>query len=642
MQRIFARTENFWWLAAIAAIIFVFSSGYNDWNSRPDFGRFYQEQYAPAVAFACTGQMADIVGKRPTALNEFLSRRKNQVDCNSIFPLPTGASLSDIKQFHHQIIGSLYTFGWIWKFAGLSWSVTAAVAGALKAFFFLGLTLLASLMMPRIVAIVVALVIVALDTTASQILPHLRDFSKAAFFALLLYLLVKVFENADRRQIVLSIASALVLCITLGFRQDFQLFIYFFLMAIVANAIVRWKFKNAVISALAFIAVITVFNNIFFDFWYTLRQNIFHFYFLGQNPMYLQILTHNMMNLPSLNIDSDMFYTLNYQDFYVYTAIKMFAVAQSVDIPMWNTPGYDETGKQAFLLTMWQFPTDAVAKAITAFHRTLFGWLSTDAMIQMLAALGSFTALLYFLRQRALVFLVPVAFFASITFIQYNPRHFFVYSSIGMLLMAGAVWLLATSLVVRGHARPTNSLYFAMLPAAAVLLCAATLLPLRAWQQSNFDELLTRLGSMPKNRIWGQPSADPTNATMPFRVSLDLPDGENLRYARLSLAGCAKPLVLAFDYGQAKAPFGWDQTVVLPAQTAVVYFPVLQGEGNTFIGLRMNEDTRACFRSLEEIALPSGIYPGFYWTREPPGETHRYSVTAVEARVMDLIGVMRR
>ncbi|MCV3243688.1 hypothetical protein [Mesorhizobium sp. ZC-5] len=632
MQRIFARTENFWWLAAIAAIIFVFSSGYNDWNSRPDFGHFYQEQYAPAVAFACTGQMADIVGKRPPELSEFLSRRKNRVDCNSIFPLPTGASLSDIKQFHHQIIGSLYTFGGIWKFAGLSWSVTAAVAGALKALFLLGLTLLGSLMMPRIVAIGVALVIVAVDTTASQILPHLRDFSKAAFFALLLYLLVKVFESADRRQIVLSIASALVLCITLGFRQDFQLFIYFFLMAILASAMMQRKFRNAMISALAFIAVITLFNNQVFNFWSTLDRNVFHFYFLGQNRMYLS----------ALSVDSDMFYTLSYKDLYAYTATKIFATAQGADAPMYGTPGYDETGKQAFLLTIWQFPADAAAKAITAFHRTLFGWLSADAVIQVLAALGSFTALLYFLRQRALVFLVPIAFFASITFIQYHPRHFFVYGSIGMLLMAGALWSLAAGLVVRGRARPTKSLYFGMLPAAAVVLCAATLLPLRVWQQSNFDELLAKLDSMPKNHIWGQPSVDPTNAKTPFRLSLDLPYGENLRYARLRLAGCAKPLTLTFDYGQAKAPFDWDQTVVLPAQTAVLYFPVLQGEGNTFAALRMDENTRACFRSLEEITLPADIYPGFYWTREAPGETHRYSATAVGARVMDLFGLMGR
>lgn len=632
MQRLFERTESYWWLAAIAAIIFVFSSGYRDWNSQPDVGHFYQERYAPAVAFACTGQMADIDGERPPALREFLKRSIKELDCNSIFPLPAGASLGDIKLFHGQIVGSLYTFGWIWKFTGLSWSVAAIVAGAFKALFLLGLTLLGGLMMPRVVAVMAALLIVTLDTSASQFFLHLRDFSKAAFFAILLYLLVKVFESAGRRQIMVSAASALVLCIALGFRQDLYLFFYFFLMAIAASAIIKGELRSQILSAFSFIMIILAFNAVVFDFWSTLNRNAFHFYFLGQNQKYLS----------RLGVDSDMIYTLRYNDLYAYTASKMFAAAQGANAPGYGTPGYDETGKHAFLLTTWQFPADAAAKAITAFHSTLFGWLSTDAVIQMAAALGSFAALMYFLRQRGLVLLIPVAFFASITFVQYNPRHFFVHSSIGMLLMAGAVWVLVTGLLVRGRGRPTHGVYYMMLPAVALLLFSAILLPLRIWQQANFDEVVDKLGSMPRNRVWGQPTLVPADAKMPFRLSLDLSDGENLRYAKLSLAGCVKPLVLAFDYGRPQAAYNWNETIVLPPQTAAVFFPILQVQNNTLAGLRMNANTRACFRSLEEIALPQGIYPGFYWTREAPGETHRYSATAVGSRVTKLIGLTPR
>lgn len=634
-------SDILYWIVTAIVIVAAFLFGWTQWQERGAEAHFYQAEYDAAVTFACTGEVGAIIGQRPQGLDDFLATDRDTLSCEEVFPLPTGGAVGVPNFFHEQIIGSIYLFGWLWKLFGISWAAGGWVAGLFSAMTVGGMILLSRLLVPQWPALAIAPVIFLMDDGLRDQIIHLRDYSKAAFFFGLLFLLGAIFEASGRRKILLGALAALGISFALGFRQDTSPFVYMFGLVLLAGLAMAGQRRASAGALAVFILVLIVFPYLVFDPWKESGTNVFHFYVLGQALPFLK----NLALEPSFFVPGYV-----YNDTAAWASTGLFEQARGIEVPIYSTDPYDAAGRSVFLLNVLQFPADVAAKALSSLTLALFGWLPADMSVGLALAAVTFCILLYYRRATGLIVVLVLAFFAAITFIQFDVRHVFLYRTAAKILLACAGILVALDLarIATGNRwfRSLGGSYrqrmtFGALPLAGLALIVVFIGLGRLWQGHTAAGVTEALSSAPAISTLSRDSLSAAQGDGRQMIALDMNEGRDFRYARLNLADrpeCARAPGIAPLYQAAESYYDWSQRLTFfPRMTAAIYLPLIQTEFNELKGLVLDRWTAACFVSLEQIALPKDVYPAFYWVDRTGNAPRTYYRTGFEAELGSIL-----
>ena len=217
----------------IVVVVFAAAQdwGRTYWNRSLGAGRhpgFYQLYFEPAVMVAC-GKGFAVTDPQIPAVGRFLRQETPAFECQDI---PRDATLVPAGGFQATARYLMTAVGWTWRLMGRSWRTVGQLAGLL-----FGLTVAASygifrLGMGRGLAVLCACGL-SLSPLHLLNLPGLRDYSKAPFLLLLVFLfgLLVTRRPSWRSVLVTSVASGVVLGIGYGFRYDLLIAIPGFLLA---------------------------------------------------------------------------------------------------------------------------------------------------------------------------------------------------------------------------------------------------------------------------------------------------------------------------------------------------------------------------------------------------------------------------
>src|SRR6185312_13634984 len=202
------------------------------WNQSYAIGRhpfFYQLYYEPAVMLAC-GKGFVVAQPQIPAMTRFLQEQAAEFDCRDI---PENAKLGTDGLYQGSARYIMTAVGLTWRYTGVSWRRIGPVAGML-----FGITIAAAygifrLGMGRVLSIMLAWFL-SLSTLHLLNLPNIRDYSKAPFALLLIFLLGLLVTRAPSWKRVLWIAAAygVVMGVGYGFRTELLINIPAFLLTV--------------------------------------------------------------------------------------------------------------------------------------------------------------------------------------------------------------------------------------------------------------------------------------------------------------------------------------------------------------------------------------------------------------------------
>jgi hypothetical protein len=179
---------------------------------------FYQTYFEPAVMIAC-GKGFVVAHPQVPAMTAFLEQRQDRFSCDAI---PAGTVLDANGMYQAAWRYLLFTVGFAWRILGISWSGLGPLFGALFGATIAAIYAVCRLGMGRLLA-----AICAIGLSASRLhlayLPGLRDYAKAPFTLVLVFLLGLLVTRRPTRKGVLTVAAVygVVLGVGYGFRTDF-------------------------------------------------------------------------------------------------------------------------------------------------------------------------------------------------------------------------------------------------------------------------------------------------------------------------------------------------------------------------------------------------------------------------------------
>ena len=215
----------------LAVLVAAQDWGRTYWNRSLEMGRhpgFYQLYFEPAVMIAC-GKGFVVSDPQVPAIGRFLREQTTTFNCNDI---PPEAILLRAGGFQATARYLMTAVGWAWRMAGVSWRKLGPLVGLL-----FGVTVAAAygifrLGMGRVLALLCTWAL-SLSPLHVLNLPGIRDYSKAPFLLMLVFLLgVAVTRGPSWRSVLsIAVASGVVLGIGYGFRYDLLIAIPAFLLA---------------------------------------------------------------------------------------------------------------------------------------------------------------------------------------------------------------------------------------------------------------------------------------------------------------------------------------------------------------------------------------------------------------------------
>lgn len=221
---------------------------------------FYQEEFGPAVLAACGlgfRNPADAASlPQLSALRAFLAQQTPTFDCTSL-PQELAAAPFDLFQVVHRYL--LGVAALVWRVSGVSWPSLAWLGGL-----FAGLSGAAAYLFFRTaMGTVLALLLTTLWITAPlhlEHVPHLRDYAKTPFFAVLLCAAMWAARATAPRAATVSVMAALgaFFGIGLGIRTDVAVY----LPIVIAVLMFRWPLtRNQLVTrCLAAAAAVVMFT----------------------------------------------------------------------------------------------------------------------------------------------------------------------------------------------------------------------------------------------------------------------------------------------------------------------------------------------------------------------------------------------
>lgn len=311
---------------------------------------------APAVMVASGYGFQAPVPRPGSPLDEFLSRRTERVDAASAVP----AALTPPEPFDWATRYLLFAVGWWWRLTDISWARLADVAGALHGMAVLGMYALGRLLLSRPLAVLGALW-VCTSTLYLSVVPHVRDYSKAAFILTALAMVAALVLRAipPRARYGLAGGLGLVTGTGIGFRMDVIVMVPFVVGAVILCAGRRpwtdWRLKGLVLAAFAVGLALPAGPVIA-----QLRRG-------GANDSHVALLGHADTFDVGLGIAPSVYRLVPfYNDTYVIALVRGHASAPAAarfDIP---SPEYAAASRQLWLDLIRTFPADVYTRALAA------------------------------------------------------------------------------------------------------------------------------------------------------------------------------------------------------------------------------------------------------------------------------------
>jgi hypothetical protein len=341
---------------------------------------FYQGNFEPAVMMACgRGFISATPQAVPPELGDFLQRRRNDFDC-SLF----AASLPQTPITWNATWYYLYgTTAAVWRITGISWTALDGLVAGFAAVAAVALYGLFRLVAVWWVAAGVALLLTASPANLTQIL-SLRDYSKAPFVLLAVWILAMLVTRPLRRGgtlLVASIYGALV-GFGYGFRGDLAVMVPFGILVVLVLLPGPLK-RNLVRNGLAALLLLAAFVVTAWPVLQGLSKGgcQFHYALLGLTTT----LTNGLDVTPSLYRFGD-----HFLDTFVDLKVGDYAHrVLNMPVPILCSPEYDTASGQIFTQMAKTFPADLVVHAYGSVLMVLRAGLSIPAVMQPAAPFSS-------------------------------------------------------------------------------------------------------------------------------------------------------------------------------------------------------------------------------------------------------------
>ena len=625
---------------AIPTLIFIF--GYFLAGKLPILNpSFYQDQFTPAVLYACGHGLQNLVGA-PETLTSFLSLQQPSFSCDA---LPKQISGSDLNAFQRTHVNLLLGTGLVWKFAGVNWEAVGILYGIFLGFSLTAAYLLLKQGMSSLWAILGTLLLVQ---HLEPFLPHLRDFSKVPFAFLSLTLIVMLIKDnsAKKQWLIIPSLTGLVLGIGYGFRGDVLIFIPLFLVTLFL--FIRGGVNK---NMLAKCGAMSVF---FFAFYFSaLPVILYQTEGTGSNTLHVIILglmTHfdpYIGILPSIYDWGHM-----YNDGYVTAISNEYSVRVLGNEYRANlaTPEYDDITLAYYLDVVRNFPADMISRLWSVSYQIMdypiielqagvFNELNPQLQrsiefssglneVSSILVLGAMLAITAANIRAGLFFTVATLYLSSFPFLQFSGRHLFHLSIIPIASLALIChWLtsfnLWKSLIETGKNR-SSQIFRGLINigALAVIFVLAILLTYfsRIYQTDNLIRKFTTIENLSGDEIPTTVELVANNRTLLAMNEADIFNGhkassQEFAYMRagFSKQNCPNLITeITLKYGAADPFFNFSRKVKLViAHDLQYYFPVFKTDYANFLGVELDNNSSPCITTLEVLRdLPKeGVLP---------------------------------
>ncbi|HEY1603864.1 MAG TPA: hypothetical protein VGG64_29955 [Pirellulales bacterium] len=216
------------------------------------WGSFYQQTFAPALAWACTGKFESLALDKP-AVRDFLSGTTPSFNCSDL-PAPP-ADRVPLYSLQYQTLYLIAAAAGIWAVAGVKWTalfiIGALLAAAMNALIYGICRLFVGI--PWAAA---ATILATLSPLNAAMLPELRDYSKAPFVLGVILLCGWLLKAIDgpRRFIGTAAVAGIVAGVGFGVRADLSIAVPFFIIVLVlVLMITRFRlYREVLIAAVLF------------------------------------------------------------------------------------------------------------------------------------------------------------------------------------------------------------------------------------------------------------------------------------------------------------------------------------------------------------------------------------------------------
>ena len=319
--------------------------------------------YGPAVMLAAGRGFYQPALSASPALGEFLRNERDSLDVAELPPnLPEEENT--VSSYHRYL---LYTVAFFWRLYGISWTSLEPLCALLLALCGVAVYGIMRLGMGRLLAVVLSVFFV-LSPQMFTMLPSLRDFSKAPFLLMLIFLLGTLIKYRFRFGALLALAAGLGLLngIAMGFRQDALVFVAPGL-AILTAAVIRegrpFQWRRVLVPVVFLLA-----------FWAAGHPMLGRMEG-GAQPYHPMVQGFSMKRAASLGLEPGAYEPLaSGGDNYAFSMLNEYyrrVNKEPENCFAFNSRGSEIAGRQFLLDMALNFPGDLLARGYAALLRTL-------------------------------------------------------------------------------------------------------------------------------------------------------------------------------------------------------------------------------------------------------------------------------
>lgn len=395
---------------------------------------FYQNEFAPAVMFACGYEFAnpkDIT----SSLRSFLENKTTTFDCSNIVQEKT-MPLNHFQDMEHYMILSA---GVIWRIMGVGWDNLIPLFLILYSISLLETYFIFRLGMNPYLSFLSSLC-VALSSMQTYYVIQLRDYSVAPFLLGILCIAGKLLITSPGKKKLFfsSCGAGALLGLGLGFRVDLLVMLPFFLITLLFFVKVdKNAFQNKFIACIAFLTSLFIAG---FPILYTIHHHS------GGNLAHVIILGLADSFTSGLGLGQPETYSVipAYRDLIPYTAVNSFSQrAYGVEqlIPT-STKEYNYYSSLFLLNYLSTFPADFLIRIyasifqvplifVHGFLQKIANYIPLRNIVVMLPFVA--TAIMAFFQLRlALFVLFAFIYLGAYPVLQFDARHYFYLEFVGL------------------------------------------------------------------------------------------------------------------------------------------------------------------------------------------------------------------
>ncbi len=393
-------------------------------------GSITTDLYIPSIMFACGHGFTNVNPNDVPHLRAFLDFNQ-QVFLEEYVPKDVPYLDWDIYQNYHRYL--IYTVGILWRLFGVSWEVLRWFLVFLYATTVLIVYAIARVFLPSYLAVVMGYYFARAEEVLI-ILPILRDFARAPFILLVIFLLFRLLRGVvtNKQFVFYCVLLGLACGVGIGFRRDLMIF---FVLALLVLLILP-KNINVPKLSIRLVGVITVIF-VFFVSSYPILQAFYSYGTLGWHDtlMGFGIEHDDLAGLQRTNYER----MPKHNDLFVSATadVHCYYHEQIHDYELHFRKNTELQKRKLFFSYIYWFPADIVIRTYSSITRVLDSVVYNPFPINLYHALLSLGVILLFMAvdfRRGVCFAIVLFYAIAIQTLQFHFRHNFYLAFIPYLL----------------------------------------------------------------------------------------------------------------------------------------------------------------------------------------------------------------